>query len=141
MFVLCAVKWAKNAQFAFFYYQYMSFQQIAAYIKHDCHFDSPYIEFYVFLILMSIAKVNHKSTEAFFCVRPLIFIIKNQMWLKFAVFSPTTVTFGHFFSNHSLHVSSILFLSSSHTHIFIHSLRIYVCVFFPLSFTMINVIN
>lgn len=138
MCALYDIKWVKNAQFAaFFYYQNMSFQQIAADIKHDCHFDSPY-RILCFLILMSMAKVNHKSTE-------------NIFFLVVRSYSSLKIKCGY----------SLLFLPSTNCHfldIFLdslsplplllafvcrlsHSLIAYVCMCFALSFTMINVIN
>lgn len=122
MFALCDIKWVKNAQFAvLFCYQNMSFQQIAAYIKHDCHFDSPY-RILCSLILMSVAKVNHKSTENIFFRRPLIFIIKNQMWLQFAIFTLTNCHFSGIF----LDALSLCLLIAFVCHI--HSLRMCACV-------------
>lgn len=122
MLALYGIKWVKNAQFAVFYYQNMSFQQIAAYIRHDCHFDSPY-RILCFLILMSMAKVNHKSTENFF------FVVRSYSSLKIKcgwslLFLPwTTVTFWTFFSIHPLF--GLLLALVCH----IHSLRM--CVCFP----------
>lgn len=98
-----------------------------------------HIEFYVIcLILMSIAKVNHKSTETIFFARPLIFIIKNQMWLKFVIFTLNNCHFLDIFLNSFIPTACLLLLSFPST--FTHCVCVCVC-YFSLSFTLINVIN